>query len=257
MFRTPVSALSGALAVFAAASLTVGCALTGNPFATDTADAPRDVNPDATTACRGGELDNCFNRDQMGEFVHNGERLVIDYLTQIGITHDSLPTLTYIPATTTASSKCVDRNDNPVQHDRSYDYCPADNTVYTGQNILWDVYRQYGAAGPISGLAHEYGHFLQSVAGVPDPSNATETIRHEDQADCISGAFLGYLAGRGLVEYPKDLDNVGLYLAATASAEGPGRDHGTADERTQSFGLGYRGALPACNKFYPATPLTT
>jgi Putative neutral zinc metallopeptidase len=252
MFRTRAGAFSGADVLLAAAALTVACAVAAAPIAAACPDPPND-----NTSCPAGELDNCYNRDQMRKFVEVGERMVIGYLTQIGVSGHSLPTLTYIPSASSASSQCVDQNGNDTQHDRSFDYCPTDNTVYIGQISLWDFYRQYGAAGPISGLAHEYGHFLQAFAGVPDPTTATETIRHEDQADCVSGAFINYLDDRGVVEYPEDFDNVGQYLTATASAEGPGRDHGTADERTQSFELGYTGALPACNQFFPATPLAT
>lgn len=252
MLRTSAGALSGADPLLAAVALTVACAVAAAPTAAAWPDPPSD-----STSCPADELDNCYNRDQMHEFVGIGERMVIGYLTQIGVAGHSLPTLTYIPSASSASSPCVDQNGNGTQHDRSYDYCPTDNTVYIGQNSLWDFYRQYGAAGPISGLAHEYGHFLQGWTHVPDPTSATETIRHENQADCVSGAFINYLDDRGAVDYPKDFDNVGQFLTATASAEAPGRDHGTADERTRSFELGYTGGLPACNQFYPATPLTS
>jgi hypothetical protein len=250
MFRARTDAFSRADALLAAVALTVACAVAAAPTAAAWPDTPND-----TTSCPAGELDNCYNRDQMHEFVEIGERMVVGYLTQIGVFGHSLPTLAYIPSASSASSPCVDQNGNGTQHDRSYDYCPTDNTVYIGQNSLWDFYRQYGAAGPMSGLAHEYGHFLQAVMHVPDPTSATEAIRHENQADCFSGAFINYLGDRGAVEYPKDFDDVGQFLTATASTEAPGRDHGTADERTQSFELGYTGALPACNQYYPATPL--
>jgi hypothetical protein len=241
----------GAEALLAGAALTVACAVAAAPIATASPDPQND-----TISCPAGELDNCYKFEQMREFVEIGEQMVISYLNQIGVSGRSLPTLAYIPSAITVSSPCVDQNGNGTQHDRSYDYCPTDNTVYIGQNSLWDFYQQYGAASPISGLAHEYGHYLQAFTHVPDPTTPTETIRHENQADCVSGAFINYLDDRGVVEYPKDFDNVGQFLTATASAEAPGRNHGTAEERTQSFELGYTGALPACNQFYPATPLT-
>jgi len=247
MLRVRTDATSVAAAVLAAVALTITCAVAAAPSGAD--------SPNDTTSCPADELDYCYNRDQMHEFVEVGERMVVDYLTQTGVPGRSLPTLTYIPSGAGAGSPCVDQNGNGTQHDRSYDYCPTDNTVYVGQSGLWDFYRQFGAAGPVSGLAHEYGHFLQAFTHVPDPTSAAETIRHEDQADCISGAFIGYLDDRGMVDYPKDFDNVDQYLTATASAEAPGRDHGTAEERTRSFELGDTGGLPACNQFYPSTPL--
>lgn len=237
--------------LLAAVVLSVACAVAAAPAAAAWPD-----HPSETTSCSVDKLDYCYNKDQMDEFVEISERMVIGYLTQIGIAGQSLPTLTYIPSAGSANSPCVDQNGEGTQHDRSFDYCPTDNTVYIGQNSLWDFYRQYGPAGPISGLAHEYGHFLQVLMHVPDPTSAMETIGRENQADCFSGAFINYLDGRGAVDHPRDLDNVGHFLTATASAEAPGRDHGTADERTQSFELGDTGGLPACNQFYPATPLT-
>jgi predicted metalloprotease len=208
-------------------------------------------------SCAGGELDDCYHEDQMSEFVATGQQMVTGYLIHIGVPSESLPALTYIPAGTTTVSQCVNVNGIATQNDRAFDYCPADHDVYIGQGIVWDSYQRYGAAGPISGLAHEYGHFLQAFNDVPDPHTAAETIGHENQADCVSGAFVGYLDARGDVEYPKDFDHLGQFLTATASAEGPGRDHGTATERIHSFEQGYTGGLSACNHFYPATPLTT
>jgi len=149
----------------AGAALTVACAVAAAPIAT----ASRDPQND-TISCPAGELDNCYKFEQMREFVEIGEQMVISYLNQIGVSGRSLPTLAYIPSAISVSSPCVDQNGNGTQHDRSYDYCPTDNTVYIGQNSLWDFYQQYGAASPISGLAHEYGHYLQAFTHVPDPT---------------------------------------------------------------------------------------
>jgi hypothetical protein len=227
----------------AAATATVAFGFAAGPTA--------DATPSGT--CPGTGLDTCYRSDQMRELADSGGLMVSRYLQEVGIPGDALPRLTYVPAGTGVASTCVDVNGEDTQHDRSFDYCLTDNTVYLGQNTLWDTYRQYGAAGPISGIAHEYGHFLQSVMKVPNPRSATDTIRNEDQADCFSGAFLGYLHDRGETGYPNSVER---YLTATASADAPGRDHGTADERVESFQLGFRGALPACNGFYPRTPLT-
>lgn len=244
-----------------AAASTLACTFAGALIATGliatapiTLAAPDHLND--TTSCPTGELDTCYRSDQMRELAATGEQLVTDYLTQIGITGDSLPRLTYIPSGAATNSQCVGMNGLNTQYDRSYSYCLTDNTVYVGQNTLWDFYRLYGAVGPISGIAHEYGHFLQALMHVPNPRSATETIRNENQADCISGTFISYLHARENTDRQTDVDRVEQYLTATASVEAPGRDHGTAAERVDSFELGYRGGLSACNQFYPATPLT-
>ena len=234
----------------AAGAIGVGFTFAATPTA---AAVPAPTDP---TSCSGPELDTCHLIEQMPEFAAIGERMVTDYLTRVGVAADSLPTLTFIPSGRTAASKCVDIRGREIQDDRSNNYCPTDNTVYIGQNILWDSYRQYGAAGPMSGLAHEYGHFLQSAMGVPNPRSANETIRHENQADCISGTFMAFLHHRGSADSADDVDSVERYLTATASVDAPGRDHGTARERIDSFTEGYTGGLPGCSQFFPATPLS-
>lgn len=235
---------------FAAVAITIACSFTAAPVAAD----PNPLNDSAS--CSATELDPCYRGDQMGVFAEAGARMVTDYLTGIGVTTDSLPALIFIPAGRGVGSECVDVNGDDTQHDRSHDFCSTDNTVYIGQEVLWDSYRKYRAVAPLSGLAHEYGHFLQSAMHVPEPHGASDTIRNENQADCFSGAFIGHLRDRGQIVDPRDIDILKQYLTATASVDAPGRDHGTARERIDSFTLGYDGALGACNQYYPATPLT-
>jgi hypothetical protein len=177
-----------AAAVFAGVTLLVALEVGPPPFAA--------AAPGEHISCAGGELDDCYHEDQMSDFVATGQQMVTGYLIQIGVPSESLPALTYIPARTTTVSQCVNLNGIAAQNDRAFDYCPADHGVYIGQRTVWDSYQQYGAAGPISGLAHEYGHFLQAFNDVPDPHTAAETIGHENQADCVSGAFMGYLDAR-------------------------------------------------------------
>ncbi len=240
--RTPT------MAVFVGAALTLAGGYAAAPIAAPTPDHPTD-----SSSCVGAAF--CYGSEQMATFAETGGRMVADYLTQTGASSGALPALRFIPSGGTVPSECVDVNGNSDQHDRSFDYCRTDTSVYIGQDILWDSYRQYQAAGPLSGLAHEYGHFLQSVVGVPMPTTAADTIRSENQADCFSGAFIGHLRDRGEIASPGDVEHVEHYLTATASVEAPGRDHGTARERVESFDLGYRGGLRACNGFFPATPL--
>jgi hypothetical protein len=225
-------------------SVAVACLTFTVGGATPAAADPR--SPDVT--CPGGELDNCYNEFQMDQFVDVGERMVNGFLGQHGV--GGRPALIFVRLFGGVGGECG------IQGDDAYDYCPADNAVYIGQSALWDFYNQYGAAGPIAGMAHEYGHFIQNVRGVPVPQTPTEMIRHEDQADCVAGAFVKYLQGLGDVEYPQDFRNLGDFLRAIGSKEGPGRDHGTSGERVHAFQTGFVGDLAACNRYYPRTPLT-
>lgn len=249
--RGTLDAAANTLAFTFAAALIATGLITAAPIALA---APDHLND--TTSCPTGELDTCYRSDQMRELAETGEQLVTDYLTQMGIARDSMPRLSYIDAGSSVTSQCVDSNGRDIQDDRSFNYCVTDNTVYVGRQTLWDFSQRYGPWAPISGIAHEYGHFLQAVRDVPGPGNARETIRNENQADCISGTFASFWAARGSIEDPAEVDRIERYLTATASVEAPGRSHGTAQERVDSFELGFRDGLAACSQFFPATPLT-
>lgn len=154
--------------------------------------------------------------------------------------------------------RCIDPTGQLEEYtDQSYAYCPADETVYLGQRALWHFYDGAGDAGPIVGIAHEWGHHVQSATGVPAPRTPDEWIVFENQADCIAGAWTGYADDQDRLTYPDDLDDIGALMRLIGSVEGPERDHGTTPERTKSFIQGFRGGLSACNEFHPATPIIT
>ncbi len=252
--RPAMTRLFWRAAIAASAFAVAGALATAAVSAAPAAVAAPDQRDD-TAACRQGDPDTC-DGDPMRQLAVTGERLVTEYLTGIGIAGDSLPRLRYIAAGGSATSQCVDVNGQDAQHDRSYNYCVTDNTVYLGQETLRDFSQRYGPWGPISGIAHEYGHFLQAVRHVPSPVGAAETIRNENQADCFSGAFVKSVEDRDTAQPAITVDSIERYLRATASVDAPGRDHGTAPERIDSFALGHRGGLAACSQFFPATPLT-
>jgi uncharacterized protein len=118
-------------------------------------------------------------------------------------------------------------------------YCSGDNTIYMPFAALQTD--MYGAKPGVylALLAHEYGHHVQTLAGVMDAywelrynSGADSepglelSRRFELQAQCFSGMFLASTYGRGSVN-----DNV-LTEARTSQdrgdhVEGRPRDHGT------------------------------
>ena len=129
--------------------------------------------------------------------------------------------------------------------------------MYVGQRQLWAFYDQAGDAGAVIGLAHEAGHHIQAVAGVTI-STLEESIVMENQADCVAGAFTAWLESEGLLDYPDDLDDIDVLMTMIASVEeDPARDHGTLDERVDSFLVGFQDGLIGCNDFFPDTPLVT
>ena len=122
-------------------------------------------------------------------------------------------------------------------------YCPLDGNVYIGEAITWALYNGFdpstGETGEpndstiVFALAHEIGHRLQHVAGMPmsDPEKPSEQIAQENQADCVGGTFIDYLIRRDVMilgDYTRDLADG---IISMASTEGPERDHGTIDQR--------------------------
>jgi predicted metalloprotease len=118
-------------------------------------------------------------------------------------------------------------------------YCSGDNTIYMPfSGLQTDM---YGARPGVylALLAHEYGHHVQTLAGVMDTywdhrydagvdteGGLDLSRRFELQAQCFSGMFLAATYGRGSVD-----DNL-LTEARTSQDRGdhnPGlpRDHGT------------------------------
>jgi predicted metalloprotease len=162
----------------------------------------------------------------------------------------------YVPSGATGPEDCTDSSGRPVAYSsRSFEYCGAGQIVYVGQDILWTFYTRTGDAGPAVGLAHEFGHHIQQQVGVLAPRNAEESTRHENQADCVSGAWTRYTDQQGWLEYPDDIRDIEALFPLIGSAEGPERDHGTQQERARSFQRGFDGNVTACSAFYPSAPL--
>jgi predicted metalloprotease len=136
----------------------------------------------------------------------------------------------------------------------AYELCPADDTIYLGAISTWKFYK-LGDAAPAAGIAHEYAHHVQFTVGVPNPTSNQETIVLENQADCIAGSWLAWADDQGHLE-EGDLGDVDRLIPLIASAEDdPERNHGTIDERIDSFNLGLQQGLEACNQFYPSAPV--
>jgi predicted metalloprotease len=137
-------------------------------------------------------------------------------------------------------------------------YCAGDWTVYVGQDQLWEFYLHSGDGAAAFGVAHEWGHFIQHVAGVRGYAvDQASNIQMENQADCVGGAFLGYLRDRGILE-ADDYDDVNAILVEIASAEDDVyRDHGTVDERDWAAQYGHDNGLDACSTYFLDAPLVT
>lgn len=166
---------------------------------------------------------------------------------------DSVPDVTeyqFIPSGKKGSSKCRGEITS-----KTFAYCPADSKILIGQDALWTIYG-IGDAAPILGISHEFGHHVQNVKKVPKPRTNAETIKHENQADCIAGGWTQYATKKNDLVFPGDYGDIVKVLAFISSAEGPDRDHGTLEERFSSVGKGALGGLGQCDSFYPQTPIS-
>ncbi|SNT58613.1 hypothetical protein SAMN05421812_11131 [Asanoa hainanensis] len=127
-------------------------------------------------------------------------------------------------------------------------YCPAGDFIAYDVNFAVAAFRQVGDAFLYYLLGHEYAHAIQARLGIEHRL----TIDHELQADCMAGAYLGdSVRGKALGVDDGDLDEFQNGLLAVGDDPSvpwfaPGA-HGTAEQRTESFFLGYEKSLSACD----------
>ncbi len=139
-------------------------------------------------------------------------------------------------------------------NDQAAFYCPADDTIYFGEQLARDVHDNIGDFGVAYALAHEYAHNVQQELGwFASGQRLTTVAPFELQADCMAGAwgFAVYREGR--------IDDADVSEAVrTAIAVGDfdltnPQHHGTPEERAKAWLSGYRSGDPSgCRAFVPA-----
>lgn len=137
-------------------------------------------------------------------------------------------------------------------------YCPASQSVYLGEDAVWQQYSTYGDAAPVVVLAHEVTHHFQFVAKMPPARSPNEQIRYENQADCGAGTFMNYAEKQGFLDREDDVRDLAGSLAAAGEQESDKQSHGTIQERLASFDRGFLSTgspLAACNAFVPEKEL--
>jgi predicted metalloprotease len=215
------------------------------------------VKPPPGFSCPNNSLEGCFKESGMMTYFAEVLPVVEKFYETTWHGSLKLPANVYfIPDGVKVTTACGDPKDHSdVADDTAYEYCPADDDVYIGQHLAWQVYSQAGDIAPAVGLAHEFGHDVQQETGVPDPQTNAQNIVHENQADCVSGAWLSYADDQNLVE-PEDVPSIGKMLEMIASSEDdPNRDHGDFTERTSSLLRGFTTDVSGCNTYYPDTPI--
>ena len=91
---------------------------------------------------------------------------------------------------------------------------------------------------------------------MPGPRTADESVRHENQADCIAGAWTRYTDQQGWLEYPDDIEDIDALFPLIGSAEsaGPRPRHARPSGSARSS-AGFDSGLGACTAFFPSAPL--
>lgn len=212
------------------------------------------VPPEGECAATGGDMEGCYRYDDMSDF----HRTAVAIIQRFAAATYADPTTVepaggwrLIKTYTVTTGGCGD-----LDH-TAYAYCPVDDAVYVGMDQLWSFYILQGDAAAVIGLAHEFGHALQMRAGVLAAERTqADAIAIENQADCLAGAFTRWADEQGMLA-EDDLEDIDYLLAVIASSEDdPNRDHGTLQERADSFILGLRDGIYACNSFFPDAPVT-
>jgi predicted metalloprotease len=203
--------------------------------------APAAVPPGCTS------LQGCYGYEQMSDF-YDEITVWIGEFSKATYPDMSAPSYVYVPSGTTVLSAC-----DVLMDPSAYAYCSRDDRVYVGQDQLWAFYSKQGDAAAALGIAHEWGHHVQQVLGIA-PAGRNGVIALENQADCIAGAWVGYINGLGRLERD-DLKDINAILKVVGAAEGAGRDHGTLSERTAAVQAGFASGMTGCNSFFPGQPV--
>jgi predicted metalloprotease len=202
------------------------------------------------------DLEGCYTESaQLSYFFSQIVAMIQEYSAS---TYKSMPDVDgwrFVPLGDSGPEGCTDRDGRRASFsDQSYEYCPLDRTIYVGEQAMWDFYSRMGDAAPAVGIAHEWGHHLQTMVGMTSDNTRADAINRENQADCVAGSWSAWLVGEGTM-VQDDFGDIGLLLVEIGSIEGSDRDHGTVEEREDSFVYGFRGGLSACNDYAPGTPL--
>jgi predicted metalloprotease len=138
-------------------------------------------------------------------------------------------------------------------------YCEqGDFLAFDDQTLFPQIYDKFGPYTIGMVLAHEWGHAIQSRAGVTDQP----TIILEQQGDCFAGSWVGHLA-RDESPYLRvsesDLDAAFAGMLTFSDQPGTTADqeqaHGSGFDRVGAFQDGYTNGPAKCAT-YPKNPPT-
>ncbi len=133
-------------------------------------------------------------------------------------------------------------------YDTDVSYCPADNTVYVGEQLASDALAGDGIIGLSTVLGIGLGEYVQleydGTPVAPPGMQAADPLMI--QADCYSGAFVRFLHQNGgiggdpLVYHPRQ-----TYLALEQAR--PAKAHNTVEERYLQYYMGAQNGTFVCD----------
>lgn len=149
-------------------------------------------------------------------------------------------------------------------------YCPADHKLYLDTAFFTEMQRRYAGSRDFAFayvIAHEIGHHIQALLGLPQVQPAAGTaaanelpLRQELMADCLAGAWANRMATRQAAISMPDIrqaartaTSIGADSTKPAAEAGraPMPDSftlGTAEQRTRWLSEGMReGTVAGCN----------
>jgi Putative neutral zinc metallopeptidase len=244
-----ISAQGLGSASHAAAATGSGKPLSSGPI---TPSPAASAEPSAASVPDACQPPSCYNYSTMGAYLDKMLPLVNGFFVSRW-PHMALPAIYYYVAHNEhhpTACRTIESNE--------FAYCPLDHGVYLGQDMAWPLYQVAGPIAPLVGLAHEMGHNVQTRVGIRvPPSDAPDVlwVVYENQADCISGAWLRYAFDQGILAFGalKSINNLIIEIADTEAQATT--QHGDISQRFRALMGGMIHALPSCNRYYPATPI--
>lgn len=134
-------------------------------------------------------------------------------------------------------------------------YCTLDEVIYFNPDMRDMIINRIGDAGWEMVIAHEWAHHIQNISGryvtkSPELFGGNYTIEHELQADCLAATFMQDATARGIFEQ-RDRQVTDSMLEMGGDARGTTWDditaHGSADQRRESYYVGFDDGLRGCN----------
>jgi hypothetical protein len=128
-------------------------------------------------------------------------------------------------------------------------YCPYSNTITLDKKQLNPWLAKHGPNSIFAVLAHEYGHYLQTVMSSPKAhKDWNEWVLRADpwmelQADCVAGNILA------AAELTDEQAHEAMDLMRELGTH-PGPKHGSSLQRLAAFSMGFKDQVERCGSKY-------